>query len=184
MIQQASFSNRETSSDEIPNLPDSQSSLEQDAVDSCLESISEDTATIASKENCEDCVSLPPPKEEETEPIVEAVAESNGKNPIDESISLLQLKLNRLMELKESLSKSINAEKTEIQALKSQIKPKNASTMPALNDSNLSNLNKIMDLLYKENEILQIKKITLVRQIMEQKEICIDLRAKFELLST
>lgn len=97
----------------------------------------------------------------------------------DDMLFLMQYKNNALQDLKESLLHDIEVTRGEIVQLKGQ--------MVVAADSNNKrqqaaipheNLDEIMTLLLKENQILQIKKINLVRQIIEQQELCIDLKAK------
>ncbi|KAK9889301.1 hypothetical protein WA026_004582 [Henosepilachna vigintioctopunctata] len=103
---------------------------------------------------------------------------TNKSSSLDRSICLLKLKNHGLLQLREKLIKAIQAEHKEIESLKVQLMNKKLlSPVVQHND----NLDKIMDLLQKENQILQIKKINLVRHIIEQQEICIDLQAKIEL---
>lgn len=99
----------------------------------------------------------------------------------DDDILLLTYKRNGLMNLKEQLLREMQAEKREIDHLKTKIE----STS---NSSNLSHiipkqdcLNDVMGLLQTENQILQIKKINLVREIIEEKELCIELSAQLKL---
>ncbi|KAL3289648.1 hypothetical protein HHI36_023057 [Cryptolaemus montrouzieri] len=104
--------------------------------------------------------------------------DSGGLTNLDKNITLLKLKNNSLLQLRENLIRAIQAEHKEIERLKAQLM--NKKIVPSVVQHN-ENLDKIMDLLQKENQILQIKKINLVRQIIEQQEICIDMRAKIEL---
>lgn len=92
-------------------------------------------------------------------------------------ILLLQYKNNELLKLKETLLKEIEDEKNETVLLKSQLHAEDVPLSICYKNS-VNTLDEVMDLLHKENQILEIEKINLVRQIMEQQEICIDLRAK------
>lgn len=103
---------------------------------------------------------------------------------IDEEIRLLKAKINGLTILKDKLLQNIDEEKNAITDIKKQlINESNGLNIPNLNEANSQTLDGIMHLLYEENQILQIKKLNLVRQIMEQHEICVDLRAKLETLT-
>lgn len=107
-----------------------------------------------------------------------------NKDELDEDIQLLTHKNIGLMELKNQLLNQIEEEQNDIANIKKQLTTeKNKICIPGLNDVNLNTLDEIMQLLYEENQILQIKKINLVRQIMEQHEICIDLKAKLGLFT-
>lgn len=101
----------------------------------------------------------------------------NLKN-VDKAISLMKIKNNNLLQLRENLIRAIQVEHKEIDNLQVQLKNKKFFS-PVVQHS--ENLDKVMDLLQKENQILQIKKINLVRQIIEQQEICIDYKSKIEL---
>lgn len=101
---------------------------------------------------------------------------------LDKTISILQCKNISLNELKQSLLKQIEKEKAEILILKEQLPSKYLNSVPVYTDANCASLDEIMYLLHKENQILQIKKINLVRQIMEQQEACIDLQSNLDAL--
>ncbi|CAH0561888.1 unnamed protein product [Brassicogethes aeneus] len=94
----------------------------------------------------------------------------------DSSLLLLKFKNNGLLALKERLERNILEEQKEILSLKNQLLPEKPSVVPS-NEG----LDELMSLLQKENQILQINKINLVRKIIEQQEICIELKAKLEL---
>ncbi|XP_018333474.1 ralA-binding protein 1 isoform X2 [Agrilus planipennis] len=103
----------------------------------------------------------------------------------DKEIMYLNLKNQTLLELKNKLIEKMEIEKKEIARLKlvlKEVQYKN-QTEPVIIDSNSDNLDKIMELLQNENQILHIKKINLVRKIMEEHEICIDLSAKLMMLT-
>lgn len=119
----------------------------------------------------------------EEKPPLKEIEESDEDTTFINAITLLQLKNNSLLQLKEKLSKAIEMERNEIAVLKKQLKTQ-VEPVPYIFSSNSANLDEIMDLLSKENQILQIKKINLVRQIMEQEEMCIDIKAKISLLGT
>nr|XP_023013849.1 ralA-binding protein 1-like [Leptinotarsa decemlineata] len=97
----------------------------------------------------------------------------------DDDIVLLTYKRNGLLHLKEQLSRDIQNEKKEIDNLKTIIESTNHVSKQTVPKKEC--LNEVMDLLLKENQILEIKKINLVRQIIEQKEICIELSAQLRL---
>lgn len=99
---------------------------------------------------------------------------------IDRTIENLQSKNILLNELKQKFIDEIEAEKVEISSLKAQLSKDYINPLPVYCDANCASLDEIMDLLSKENQILQIKKINLVRQIMEQEEACIDLKIQLE----
>lgn len=92
-------------------------------------------------------------------------------------ILLLQFKNTELLRLKDTLRKEIEAERNETAWLKSQLHNEDVPISIACRNS-VNSLDEVMDLLHKENQILEIEKINLVRQIMEQQEMCIELRAK------
>lgn len=108
----------------------------------------------------------------------------SGQNELDDGIRLLKAKVNGLMKLKDKLLHDIEEEKVEISNIKKDlINESNGINIPNLNETNLYALDEIMQLLYEENQVLQIKKLNLVRQIMEQQEICNDLRAKLDVIT-
>ncbi|XP_044765618.1 ralA-binding protein 1-like [Coccinella septempunctata] len=109
------------------------------------------------------------------------VQDSGNLMNIDKAISLMRIKNNYLLQLRANLIKAIQIEHKEIDNLLAQLK--NKKIIPSLVQHS-ENLDKVMELLHKENQILQIKKINLVRQIIEQQEICIDYKAKIELHSS
>ncbi|XP_065166399.1 ralA-binding protein 1 isoform X2 [Atheta coriaria] len=96
----------------------------------------------------------------------------------DESIALLQIKHTALCALRDKLTKTIQNERQEVLELKKQIVED--TVIPTYNND--QNMDEIMTLLQQENQILEIKKINLVRRIMEQEEMCIDLRSKLVLI--
>lgn len=109
------------------------------------------------------------------------VLENIEKPFSDQAILFLEFKQKALIELKNRLMKDIEAERAEIAELEQQIQPE-SQTIPIPIYNNSSNMSEVMDLLHKENQILQINKINLVRNIMEQEEVCIELKAKLGLL--
>lgn len=132
------------------------------------------------------------PKEEEKKEIAvgtetQAVEEPEKKiakerSTTDEEILLLKYKNQDLLHLKENLQQEIENQKKEILWLKGQLENDRVPlVMPARNSTN--NLDEVMDLLKKENQILEIEKINLVRQIMEQQEMCIELKARLSVLA-
>ncbi|XP_022915151.2 ralA-binding protein 1-like [Onthophagus taurus] len=109
--------------------------------------------------------------------VVDVVQEkAKEESGVENQIELLQIKNKLLLELKNKLQRCIDEEKGEIGLLKQKLTENNDYSMISYNGS--GNLEELMDLLSKENQILQIKKINLVRRIMEQQEICVDLKAK------
>lgn len=103
---------------------------------------------------------------------------------LDEEIRLLKAKINGLISLRDKLLHDIEEERSEITDIKKQLtNESNGIVIPNLNEANSHTLDEIMHLLYEENQVLQIKKLNLVRQIMEQHEVCVDLRAKLEILT-
>lgn len=108
--------------------------------------------------------------------------EASESCELDEEIRLLKAKVNGLIKLKDKLLHNIEEEKNEITNIKKQlINEPNNINIPNLSETNLCALDEVMHLLYEENQVLQIKKLNLVRQIMEQQEICNDLRAKLDI---
>lgn len=109
-----------------------------------------------------------------------------SKPQISESvISLIQHQNTALVELKDSLLSQIAAEKSEIVLLKYCIANNQQQPLNHTYSSNVDyeKLDEIMNLIMKENKILQIKKIDLVREIMEQREACIYLQATISMSS-
>ncbi|KAH0820542.1 hypothetical protein GEV33_002250 [Tenebrio molitor] len=96
------------------------------------------------------------------------------QSALDNTLTLLQLKNDGLHLLRDSLLKDIKAEHNQIMMLKSQL----TTEAPTVAMVPHENLNEVMDLFLKENQILQIKKINLVRQIIEEQEMCIELKAQ------
>lgn len=128
----------------------------------------------------------------ESQPVVETAAPCPSEQPekkvvkekrrcstADEEILLLKYKNQDLLQLKESLQQEIESQKREILWLKGQLENER---VPMFKNST-NNLDEVMDLLKKENQILEIEKINLVRQIVEQQEICIELKAKLSVLA-
>ncbi|CAH1980544.1 unnamed protein product [Acanthoscelides obtectus] len=101
----------------------------------------------------------------------------------DDDIVLLTYKRNGLMNLKEQLLKDMQAERNEIEALKAKLEKSNNPSVPITLIPRQECLDDIMVLLQKENQILQIKKINLVRKIIEEKESCIELSAQLRMIN-
>lgn len=125
--------------------------------------------------------------EEEVEQVQNGVAteetcesEQPEEEP-DQTLCILQLRNRLLDNLRESLMKQIEVERQEIVSLEQQVEDVCPKILPTHADTNSTSLNEVMDLLHKENQILQIKKINLVREIMENHEECIDLRARLDI---
>lgn len=99
----------------------------------------------------------------------------------DSTLITLQHQNQLLNELKDSLVSQIAAEKSEIIYLKYCAANNQQSGSSSDNNHYITDqdkLEEIMDLLTKENRILKIKKIDLVREIMENREACIALKTK------
>lgn len=101
----------------------------------------------------------------------------------DDDIIFLTYKRNGLITLKEQLLRNMQAERNEIEILKEKLNSMSSSTIVNQIVPKQECLDEVMALLQKENQILQIKKINLVRQIIEQKELCIELSAQLRLAS-
>ncbi|XP_008193404.1 ralA-binding protein 1 isoform X2 [Tribolium castaneum] len=101
-------------------------------------------------------------------------AASEEESELDGSVALLKFKNEGLLLLRDSLLKDIQAERGQIAVLRSQI----TGEVPPVAMVPNEDLDEVMDLFLKENQILQIKKINLVRQIIEEQEMCIELRAQ------
>lgn len=126
------------------------------------------------------------PKEEEMDSAIgtqsQPSEEKRSRSTTDDEILLLKYKNQDLLHLKESLQQEIENQKKEIIWLKGQLADDRMPlVLPAR--SSTGNLGEVMDLLKKENQILEIEKINLVRQIMEQQEICIELKARLSVLT-
>lgn len=129
---------------------------------------------------------------EETSPKEEIVAVENPsvveetvvkeRSTADEEILLLKCKNQDLLLLKDNLQQEIEKQKKEILWLKGRLENERGSLMVPIKSST-NNLDEVMDLLKKENQILEIEKINLVRQIMEQQEMCIELKARLSVLA-
>lgn len=100
---------------------------------------------------------------------------------IDTEILLLQIKNKELLMLKEMLVGKIDEAKSEIVRLRNQLQTQEFM-VPVSFKNSVTGLDEVMDLLHKENQILEIEKINLVRQIMEQREICVELKARLGIL--
>lgn len=110
-------------------------------------------------------------------------ASINSTHLPDSTIALLQYQNQLLSELKESLMTQISAEKSELVLLKyclanNQQQGMVADEINPIYIKDMDKLDEIMNLLVKENRILQIKKTDLVREIMEQKEACVYLKSR------
>lgn len=101
----------------------------------------------------------------------------------DDNIILLTYKRNGLLHLKDKLMKDMQIERREIEHLRSRLASM-SSQSPSTSIPKPENLDEFMGLLQKENQILQIKKINLVREIVEQKETCIELSAQLKLAAS
>lgn len=102
----------------------------------------------------------------------------------DTAISMIQHQNSALIELKDSLLSQIAAEKSEIVLLKYCIANNQQQIVQNTCSTNIDidKLDELMDLINKENKILQIKKTDLVREIMEQREACIYLQSKLSVI--
>ncbi|KAK4871589.1 hypothetical protein RN001_015713 [Aquatica leii] len=116
----------------------------------------------------------------EAEPEEVEFVESESRE-FKNALEILQIRNGFLSELRDSFIKQIEEDRAEIAVLKNQLTQRDWT--PVYGDANCASLDEIMDLLQKENQILQIKKINLVRQIMEQQEACIDLKTKIDAYS-
>lgn len=121
--------------------------------------------------------------QDKTDNSEEEVQVENSDYLFDDDIVLLTYKRNGLITLKEQLLKNMQAERNEIEALKEKLDSTSSSTTVNQIIPKQECLDEVMALLQKENQILQIKKINLVRQIIEQKELCIELSAQLRLAS-
>ena len=118
--------------------------------------------------------SVPECQCEDISPVDIEECDVNTESVLDNTLALLQLKNDGLHSLRDSLLKDIQEERNQILMLKSQLTPEMPPVMMIPNE----NLDEVMDLFLKENQILQIKKINLVRQIIEEQEMCIELKAQ------
>lgn len=129
------------------------------------------------------------PREEEQKDIAVAVQTQptpevkRKRSTTDNEILLLKYKNQDLIHLKERLQREIDSQKKEILWLKKQLANDRVPSLMIPSRSSTGNLDEVMDLLKKENQILEIEKINLVRQIMEQQEICIELKARLAVLA-
>ncbi|KAJ8982802.1 hypothetical protein NQ317_010423 [Molorchus minor] len=124
------------------------------------------------------------PQLEEDEKSEDSEDESKLENTdylFDDDIVLLTYKRNGLINLKEQLLRDMQAERKEIDLLKEKLEVASSSIVPNQTIPRPDCLDEVMRLLQKENQILQIKKINLVRKIIEQKELCIELSAQLRL---
>lgn len=120
--------------------------------------------------------SVPENQNEELTENAEAVEEEvpQEQSTLDTDVALLKFKNEGLLLLRDSLLKDIQTERNQIAMLRSQL----TGEVPQVAMVPNENLDEVMDLFLKENQILQIKKINLVRQIIEEQEMCIELRAQ------
>lgn len=95
----------------------------------------------------------------------------------DSTIIMLQNQNHYLIELKEMLVSQIAAEKSKLVYLKYCLANQSVVN-EQFNITDMEKLDEIMELLANENRILKIKKTDLVREIMEQREACINLKSK------
>lgn len=129
------------------------------------------------------------PREEEQKDIAVAVQTQpppeveRKRSTTDNEILLLKYKNQDLIHLKERLQHEIDSQKKEILWLKKQLANDRVPSLMMPSRTSTGNLDEVMDLLKKENQILEIEKINLVRQIMEQQEICIELKARLSVLA-
>lgn len=134
---------------------------------------------------------------EEQPSAVATVEESLEIQDLDEkqlqlaaSIRLLRVRRDALLSLQESLKMRIQRERDELTDLQEAFSCTTIETSKiqsfVLDDIATSNgnnnLEHVMRLLAKENQILQIKKISLVRQIIEQHEVCVNLHAQLSVM--
>lgn len=123
---------------------------------------------------------LPQKLEQDASSEDEQVTEKNDFL-FDDDILLLTYKRNGLMNLKEQLLRDMQSEKKEIDHFKSKFESCSSSSSISNVIPKQDCLDDVMTLLQKENQILQIKKINLVREIIEEKELCIELSAELKL---
>ncbi|XP_018569233.1 ralA-binding protein 1 [Anoplophora glabripennis] len=121
--------------------------------------------------------------QDKTDNSEEEVHIENNDYLFDDDIVLLTYKRNGLITLKEKLLKNMQMERNEIEILKEKLDSTCSTSMVNQIIPKQECLDEVMALLQKENQILQIKKINLVRQIIEQKELCIELSAQLRLAS-
>ncbi|KAJ8930834.1 hypothetical protein NQ314_016251 [Rhamnusium bicolor] len=119
--------------------------------------------------------------QDKTDNSEEEVQIENKDYLFDDDIILLTYKRNGLINLKEQLLKDMQGEKRDIDILKEKLELTPSSTTSSTIIPKQECLDEVMALLQKENQILQIKKINLVRRIIEQKELCIELSAQLKL---
>ncbi|KAB0801408.1 hypothetical protein PPYR_05762 [Photinus pyralis] len=139
--------------------------------------VTTEIAAPVSDTNLSDSSSCEKHSVKDAEP-VEVTPSAPENKLLNNALAILQIKNTFLNNLKESFLKQIEQERAEITTLEAQLSQKDY--IPFYGDTNSVSLDEIMDLLQKENQILQIKKINLVRQIMEQQEECIDLKTKID----
>lgn len=102
----------------------------------------------------------------------------------DDDILLLTYKRNGLINIKEQLLRDKQSEKREIENLKTKLEVSSSSNGVPTAIPKQDCLQDVMILLQKENQILQIKKINLAREIIEIKELCTELSAHLKLSAT
>lgn len=97
----------------------------------------------------------------------------------DKNILLLQFQNSELIELQTYLLTQLQIEKNEIIQLKKNIIEGNvAQTDTNGLDEDSLKFDKFIDLLMRENMILNIKKNNLIRELMEQREECVNLQSQ------
>lgn len=126
-----------------------------------------------SENHCDDVNELQEVLEEEKENF-------QGEPASDLTITLLELKNEGLHQLRDYLLMNLEKERNDIIYLKKQL----IYPLPTAELATSENLDEVMDLFVKENQILQIKKINLVRQIIEEQEMCIELKAQLMALKS
>lgn len=97
----------------------------------------------------------------------------------DKNILLLQFQNSELIELQTYLLTQLQIEKNEIILLKKNIiEGPVAQTETNGLDEDSHQFDKFIDLLMRENMILNIKKNNLIRELMEQREECVNLQSQ------
>ncbi|XP_044741585.1 ralA-binding protein 1 [Chrysoperla carnea] len=117
------------------------------------------------------------------QPIVESQIIRPTMSDDDKNILLLQFQNSELIELQTYLLTQIQIEKNEIGQLKKQLIVDDHPDTTAQNttqiiDNDHLDWDQVIDLLMKENQILNIKKNTLIRELMEQREECVNLQSQ------
>lgn len=97
----------------------------------------------------------------------------------DKNILLLQFQNSELIELQTYLLTQLQIEKNEIIQLKKNIIEGNVTQTETNGlDEDSHQFDKFIDLLMRENMILNIKKNNLIRELMEQREECVNLQSQ------